>query len=142
MMREICCNALQGSEHYAKNDVLFRTGREAVRVLCLTLGTLVYCVWPTGMKWARKVKIDEGTWCVEASLWMKWQHVGKMTALSEVNVAAIVSAKFRDICRDYPDVFPVVQGYAFDFWQEVQENWRGFLTDLGFANMKKIVKRA
>eukprot|EP00443_Scrippsiella_acuminata_P040216 CAMPEP_0115317350 /NCGR_PEP_ID=MMETSP0270-20121206/78609_1 /TAXON_ID=71861 /ORGANISM="Scrippsiella trochoidea, Strain CCMP3099" /LENGTH=169 /DNA_ID=CAMNT_0002736817 /DNA_START=135 /DNA_END=644 /DNA_ORIENTATION=- len=133
MMREICTKAIQGNEHFAKNDVLFRVGKEANHMFFLSTGSLAYCFWPTGSRRPRAVKVDMGTWCVEITLWIQWQHVGKMKALSVADIISVSSARFRDICENHAQVYPVVQGYALNFL--AHENWEGYLTDLGFAHL-------
>jgi len=132
MMREICTTAVLGTQNYAKNDMLFERGKEAKHMLFLTLGTLVYRFWPDDLAASRKVRMHEGSWFVEASLWMPWQHVGEMKALSEVDLVLVTSAKFRDICESYPEDFPLVRSYALLFWSEAHDQTLEALTDLGF----------
>eukprot|EP00445_Apocalathium_hangoei_P066188 CAMPEP_0204123084 /NCGR_PEP_ID=MMETSP0361-20130328/9085_1 /ASSEMBLY_ACC=CAM_ASM_000343 /TAXON_ID=268821 /ORGANISM="Scrippsiella Hangoei, Strain SHTV-5" /LENGTH=99 /DNA_ID=CAMNT_0051074477 /DNA_START=3 /DNA_END=302 /DNA_ORIENTATION=- len=44
-----------------------------------------------------------------------------MKALREVDTVTVSAAKFREVLQSSLDVFLVARGFAYSFWQEVQE---------------------
>lgn len=143
VMREICTVAVTGSQEYAKGDKVFQRGKEATHMLFLTVGAMVYRFQPDGRSSPEKVRVNTGSWCVEAVLWTPWHYVGEMKALSEVDVVQVSSAKLLDICKGHLDALKVMRGYALHFWQEVHEHDAGVLTDIGldFRESAKCARR-
>merc|ERR1711948_250699 len=62
-MRDICATALNGHENYAKNDLIFKQGTEAKRMLFLRLGSLAYRFVPAGRLRPKTLRLGAGSWC-------------------------------------------------------------------------------
>lgn len=122
--RELCTSALEQLS-FARNDAVFVHSSEARFMYFISTGSTVYRQKLTdpANKYMPlpRVKLEAGQWCCEHALWMPWQHVGDMKALSDVDATRLNAAKFVEVTSVDPHVFHLARQHGERYVEEAEQ---------------------
>jgi len=89
-VEELCRHAVDFQFLFPR-DVLFRPAQALEQAFYVVSGSLIYVQVPETSRVddINEVTVLQGSWVAEAALWSKWQHVGKLEAVSECQILVI-----------------------------------------------------
>jgi len=135
-INQICFKAVE-KMNLSRSDVLFQLHGESHTMCFLTNGSTYYQrpkdspAWEAHQRRSRKVAasplfnrvltLSKDSYFCEHSLWLPWTHRGTMGALTDSELLALDSAKFRQITGEYKDIFQSAKAYAFQFVEYLEE---------------------
>lgn len=117
-MNQLCFTAIT-TLSLSKSDALFHCYLEAEHMFFLTTGTLYYRRASILKCGQLTTNVERNGWCVEAVLWMPWNHHGTMRALTECDVMTLSSKQFRNVTVQYPHTLREAARYAQIFLEEL-----------------------
>jgi len=115
------CNTAMSEQSLSTSQELFTYGQGAVNMYFILSGELEYfhhsqdqctCTFARGQQ--------KSSWCSEASIWLKWEHQGRLVAMSHSEFAILSASTFRRIVSEFTDIFVVCKEYAIKFQEMVQ----------------------
>lgn len=131
-IRDVCKVALC-SLTFSQADVCFYAGTKAQAMYFLTKGTMNYTqqAWQRVLNFTaneltdkpkkRKTTFRIGQWCSEPVLWTNWIHVGYLVAVTDSELVALDSQRFRSCLSSVPTCINFAQKYAADLVKKLNE---------------------
>mmetsp|Transcript_1421 Transcript_1421/g.3294 ORF Transcript_1421/g.3294 Transcript_1421/m.3294 type:complete len:767 (-) Transcript_1421:227-2527(-) len=135
-INQICFKAVE-KMNLSRSDVLFQLHGGSHSMFFLTSGSTYYQrpknspAWEAHQRRARKLAanplfnrvltLSKDSYFCEHSLWLPWTHRGTMGALTDSELLALDSAKFRQITTEYKDIFQSSKAYALQFVHDLEE---------------------
>jgi len=131
------CHESFGEESYLPRQEVFKFGKESHKAVYLVRGTFYY------QSQHHSGELFENIYLAEMTLWVKWQHMGLLTAVAQCQVATINALSFQNIFAKHGGpMFSRIKRYVA-FVVGYQERSSDRLTDLPIeeGEMKNIVAR-
>lgn len=135
-INQICFKAVD-KMNLSRSDVLFQVNGECHTMFFLTSGSLYYQrpkdspAWEANQRRSRKIAniplftrvltLSKDSYFCEHPLWLPWYHRGTMGALTDSELLALDSLKFRQISTEYKDIFQIAKAYAQQMVQDLQD---------------------
>lgn len=109
------CHQAAAHEIYGTTDELFSFHAQASRMLFIVKGIAEYYEGPHGLKKGCSYDFRDGTWLCEASLWLRYLHLGRLIAKDETDVVCVDGAKFREVIVNRPGALTAAKLYGRSF---------------------------
>merc|ERR1719464_265074 len=97
-MVDICHNAT-GEQFLGISLELFTPGQEGHKMYFTLSGLLNYFPGSSDIETA---EISKHQWCCEVVLWVKWQHQGRLAAVTHCQFVTVDGSAFRRIVSYHP----------------------------------------
>jgi len=118
-VNSLCTSALSTID-FAKTDTVFARPMESKFMCFIASGQLIYRCGCAGSLKNKVFKLEKGKWYCEASLWMRWLHIGRMKALQEVTIIAVSPTKLIEVVSMDYGAFEHAREAAADFSRQAQ----------------------
>jgi len=112
---DICHHALSEMS-LGSSQELFTPCQPATKMYFVVSGVLEYF---HGSSDTEMAEISRGQWCVEAALWIKWDHEGRLAAVSHCELVVLDASTFRKFMTYRTGLMRCSQEYARLFKERV-----------------------
>lgn len=114
-MHRLAHKALKRSR-LVEDDSLFLCGEKATHVYFIVTGTMHYRHVDATCGLREQLVSGDENWIAEPILWAKsWNHLGRLKAVTEVNVILVNPSNFSEVITASPTVHNVARRYAKHF---------------------------
>lgn len=120
-VEELCRDAVE-FQFLFPGDVLFRPAQALQQAYYVVSGSLQYTQLPETSKVdnPNEATVAQDSWIAEAALWSKWQHVGKLEAITECQIMVIRLDGILKVLEGDTDLRRAVshatRNYGQNFW--------------------------
>lgn len=120
------CNSALESRSYVPSDLVFEEGRCGNEMYIVAAGELDYSPGSASVEnimnpASFSCRLLKGMWCVEAALWMKWDHTGSMHCSQSSELLCVNISRWQgDVGR-----FPEEAGLLLEYAKVFVEHFRG-----------------
>lgn len=121
------CHEAMGEISRLTNQDLFKPGQKAGQMYFCICGMWEYSRdWSDGHPYTLDANGEEDPWILEVALWCKWEHQGRMRALTQCELKCLSVAEFHRIVHGRPGLRSVCKEYA--------KEYAALLVDEGFGD--------
>jgi len=113
------CHLAMSEEHVGTCQELFTLGSTGTKMHFVQSGVLEYYHGKIDM---HPFEVTEGQWVCEATLWIRWEHRGRLSAVTPSEFVSMDAGRFRAVVTRRPHMRGACREYAVNF-MHVAQSW-------------------